>query len=64
MFIEAHVYETPPWRYEDQPAFLNMAIKAETGLEPEALLKYPKRIEAQLGRENSVRWLYPTFACE
>ena len=53
---KSHVYETPPWGYEDQPAFLNMVVKAETGLEPETLLKYLKQIEAGLGREKSVRW--------
>ena len=56
VLTESHVYETPPWGYEDQPAFLNMAVKAETDLEPEALLKYLKQIEAELGREKSVRW--------
>ena len=30
VLAESHVYETPPWGYEDQPAFLNMVIKAET----------------------------------
>lgn len=53
---KSHIYETPPWGYEDQPAFLNMVVKAETSLEPESLLKYLKQIEAELGREKSVRW--------
>lgn len=53
---ESPVYETPPWGYEDQPAFLNMVIKAETNLQPESLLAYLKQIEAELGREKSVRW--------
>lgn len=56
VLAESHVYETPPWGYEDQPAFLNMVVKAETDLEPEDLLKYLKQIEAELGREKSVRW--------
>jgi len=56
VLTESHVYETPPWGYEDQPAFLNMVVKAETDLEPESLLTYLKQIEAQLGREKSVRW--------
>ena len=54
--IESHIYETPPWGYEDQPAFLNMVVKAETGLEPESLLKYLKQIEVELGREHNFRW--------
>ena len=56
VLAESHVYETPPWGYEDQPAFLNMVVKAVTDLEPESLLKYLKQIEAELGREKSVRW--------
>jgi 2-amino-4-hydroxy-6-hydroxymethyldihydropteridine diphosphokinase len=56
VLAESHIYETPPWGYEDQPAFLNMVVKAETGLEPEFLLKYLKQIEVELGREQSVRW--------
>jgi 2-amino-4-hydroxy-6-hydroxymethyldihydropteridine diphosphokinase len=53
---ESPVYETPPWGYEDQPAFLNMVVKAETDLEPEPLLTYLKQIEAELGREQNFRW--------
>jgi 2-amino-4-hydroxy-6-hydroxymethyldihydropteridine diphosphokinase len=53
---ESHVYETPPWGYEDQPPFLNMVVKAKTDLEPEVLLKYLKGIEVELGREKSIRW--------
>ncbi len=56
VITESHVYETPPWGYEDQPAFLNMVVKAETGLEPEALLKYLKQLEGKLGRESNFRW--------
>ena len=52
---ESHIYETPPWGYEDQPAFLNMVVKAETGLEPESLLTYLKQLEAELGREQNFR---------
>jgi 2-amino-4-hydroxy-6-hydroxymethyldihydropteridine diphosphokinase len=50
------VYETPPWGFTDQPAFLNMAVKAETRLEPAALLATLKRIEQELGRAPTVRW--------
>ena len=53
MLAKSHVYETPPWGYEDQPAFLNMVVKAETGLGPEPLLEHLKQIEAELGREKS-----------
>jgi len=56
VLAESHVYETLPWGYEDQPAFLNMVVKAETSLEPGALLKYLKQLEVQLGREGNFRW--------
>ena len=56
VIAESKVYETPPWGYENQPAFLNMAVKCETNLEPESLLKRLKQLEVQLGREQSFRW--------
>jgi 2-amino-4-hydroxy-6-hydroxymethyldihydropteridine diphosphokinase len=56
VLAKSHVYETPPWGYEDQPAFLNMVVKAETGLEPESLLRYLKQLEVELGREQNFRW--------
>ena len=56
VLAKSHIYETPPWGYEDQPAFLNMVVKAETSLEPESLLKYLKQLEVQLGREQNFRW--------
>ena len=56
VLAESHIYETPPWGYEDQPAFLNMVVMAETGLEPEALLNFLKQLEVELGREQNFRW--------
>jgi 2-amino-4-hydroxy-6-hydroxymethyldihydropteridine diphosphokinase len=50
---KSHVYETPPWGYEDQPKFLNQVIKAKTYLDPEPLLKHLKRLEVALGRKES-----------
>ena len=50
---KSNVYETLPWGYEDQPRFLNMALKAETYLKPEPLLKHLKRLEIALGRKAS-----------
>jgi len=50
---KSHVYETPPWGYEDQPRFLNQVIKVTTYLEPEPLLKHIKRLEVTLGRKAS-----------
>ena len=45
------VYETPPWGYEDQPAFLNQVLQVETELDPPALLMVLKRIEQKMGRK-------------
>ncbi len=50
---KSHIYETPPWGYEDQPKFLNQALKVQTYLEPEPLLKHIKRLEIALGRKAS-----------
>lgn len=47
------VYETPPWGFKDQPAFLNQVVKVETYLEPETLLGHLKRLEKALGRVES-----------
>jgi 2-amino-4-hydroxy-6-hydroxymethyldihydropteridine diphosphokinase len=44
------VYETPPWGYKDQDPFLNQVVKAETYMDPSALLKHLKRLEKALGR--------------
>ena len=52
----SHIYETPPWGYTDQPAFLNMAVKCETDLDAASLLKRLKQIEVQIGRQQSFRW--------
>jgi 2-amino-4-hydroxy-6-hydroxymethyldihydropteridine diphosphokinase len=47
------VYETPPWGFEDQTAFLNQVLMVETYLDPEMLLGHLKRLETALGRETS-----------
>ena len=56
VLAESPVYETPPWGYTDQPAFLNMTLKGETDLEPLSLLAHLKRLESELGRLPAVRW--------
>jgi len=52
----SRVYETPPWGYTDQPAFLNMAVHARTGLGPESLLRKLKQVETRIGRKPGIRW--------
>lgn len=56
VLAKSRVYETPPWGYADQPAFLNMAVQAETDLTPEALLRRLKQIEVEVGRQPSFRY--------
>ena len=50
---KSHVYETPPWGYENQEPFYNQVLKARTYLAPEQLLKHLKRLEVALGRKPS-----------
>lgn len=50
------VYQTPPWGYLDQPAFLNQVIRAQTALSPLELLDFLKRLETRLGRLPGVRY--------
>jgi 2-amino-4-hydroxy-6-hydroxymethyldihydropteridine diphosphokinase len=45
------VYETPPWGFEIQPAFLNQVLQTETDLLPHELLVYLKGIEQKMGRK-------------
>ncbi|MCI3923237.1 2-amino-4-hydroxy-6-hydroxymethyldihydropteridine diphosphokinase [Paenibacillus sp. TRM 82003] len=50
------MYETDPVGYTDQPAFLNIACRAETDLSAEELLNAALAIEKELGRERVLRW--------
>lgn len=52
----SRVYETPPWGYLDQPAFLNQVIQAQTELAPQELLHWLKRLESDLGRQPGLRY--------
>ena len=52
----SRVYETPPWGYLDQPAFLNQVIQAQTELAPLDLLAWLKRLETDLGRQPGLRY--------
>ena len=55
VLVVSPVYETPPWGYSDQPAFLNQVAQAETDLSPHELLADLKRLEGELGRQPSFR---------
>ena len=56
VMAKSHIYETPPWGYTDQSAFLNMALEGETPLKPLALLAHLKRLETDLGRTPTFRF--------
>lgn len=53
---ESSIYQTAPWGYLDQPAFLNQVIKAGTDLSSLNLLDFLKQIEKQLGRQANFRY--------
>ena len=53
---ESTIYETPPWGYTEQPAFLNMVVESATNLNPQDLLDYLKKREDELGRVESFRY--------
>jgi 2-amino-4-hydroxy-6-hydroxymethyldihydropteridine diphosphokinase len=50
------VYQTAPWGFVDQPAFLNQVVKVKTDLAPEDLLQYLKWIEQEVGRKPTFRY--------
>ncbi|HEY1735104.1 MAG TPA: 2-amino-4-hydroxy-6-hydroxymethyldihydropteridine diphosphokinase [Methylovirgula sp.] len=50
------IYRTPPWGYLEQENFANACALATTTLAPEALLHGVKEIEADMGRQETVRW--------
>lgn len=50
------LYETEPVGVRDQPAFLNVALSARTGLDPGSLLRTVKEIEKRIGRHPTYRW--------
>lgn len=50
------VYETPPWGFENQPAFLNQVLRGHTLLEPRELLQHLKTIEVRMGRKPTIKY--------
>lgn len=49
-------YETEPEGFKNQPKFINICLKARTGLSPEELFKFLKEIEKKLGRKERKQW--------
>jgi 2-amino-4-hydroxy-6-hydroxymethyldihydropteridine diphosphokinase len=50
------IYRTKPWGYLSQPPFANACALARTSLDPAALLAAVKKLEADMGRKETVRW--------
>jgi 2-amino-4-hydroxy-6-hydroxymethyldihydropteridine diphosphokinase len=50
------LYETEPWGYADQPAFLNQVIAGTTPLDPPSIHALIKRIETGQGRTPTFRY--------
>ena len=46
----SRLYETAPVGLTEQPPFLNAACRITTGLEPAALFRFLKNLEAEIGR--------------
>ena len=53
---QSSMHETKPWGVTDQPEFVNMAVEVETDLEPAKLLEVLKKIEKNMGRQETTRW--------
>lgn len=50
------VYETAPWGITEQPDFLNCVLEVQTSLSPQDLLRWVKRVEATMGRQEGPRF--------
>lgn len=54
--VESQVYATAPRYVEEQPEFLNMAIRGGTQLSPTELLSLIQHVELELGRVRMERY--------
>ena len=52
----SRIYAGEPSGRANQPWYLNVAVRGKTGLSPDALLRFVKRIEAQADRKAGARW--------
>jgi quinolinate synthase len=52
----SRLYRSAPVGGPEQPDYLNQVVAVETTTEPALLLQEVRRIEADLGRERTVRW--------
>ncbi len=56
IITQSAVYQTAPWGIQDQPFFLNQAIRLATELEPEALMQELLHIETLMGRVRTIKF--------
>ncbi len=54
--VRAPLYTSKAVGYTDQPDFINTAIRGETALTPQELLRFVKGIEQEIGRIYRFRW--------
>jgi len=54
--VRSSIYETAAWGIEDQPSFLNLAIRMNTAHPPEDVLTAVHQIEQSFGRQRIVKW--------
>ena len=50
------IYETEPWGFEEQPAFLNCVVEGQTTDSPEGVLEILKEAEKEVGRRTTFEW--------
>jgi 2-amino-4-hydroxy-6-hydroxymethyldihydropteridine diphosphokinase len=53
---QSSMRETKPWGVTEQPEFVNMAVELVTDLAPTKLLELLKKIETDIGRQDTIRW--------
>jgi 2-amino-4-hydroxy-6-hydroxymethyldihydropteridine diphosphokinase len=50
------LYKTRPWGVEDQPDFVNAAVRLRSDRDPLSLLRRLKALEVEMGRGPGLRW--------
>ena len=53
---QSSMHETEPWGVTEQPEFVNMAVEVVTDLSPKKLLEMIKKIEKDMGRQDTIKW--------
>ena len=53
---QSSMHETKPWGVTEQPEFVNMAVEVVTDLAPVKLLEILKKIEKDMGRQDTIKW--------